>query len=101
VIEEKVKEKKKQMREDERRAKELLKLTVEKGRNRPMLYEQSSVDMNKASNLAFLKATEKFIKCLEEAGEKDIKRYVDPKYYELKEEEDVKERLRKQHRGTI
>ena len=79
------------MRKQEREVKERLKLAVEKGRGRAMLFEQSAADMNKQSNLAFLKATQKMLDVLKSAGEKNPEKYLPQKYFELKEEEDLKE----------
>jgi hypothetical protein len=100
-VSETVKQRKKEMREDERKRREELRERVEKGRSRPCLFEQSSVDLKKQSNLAFLKATQKMLDVLKANGEKNPEKYVPAKYFELKEEEELKEKLKKDFKATI
>ena len=43
---------------------------IRKGRNRPMLLEQSASDYKASSNMAFLKATQKMVDLLQKQGER-------------------------------
>lgn len=48
----------------------MIKEAVDKGRSRPMLFQQGSSDHAAAGNLAYVKATRKMLNMLQAAGEK-------------------------------
>ena len=90
IIEEKVQEARKVMREQERKQKEAIAQMVQKGRNRPMLLEQDATYQKNQSNLAFLKATNKMIEILKAHGE-NPDNYLDDEAKKLLEEQKFKD----------
>lgn len=73
------------MAAESKKNKAKLEEAIKRGRSRKMLFETSAADNANASNLAYLKATEKMIKLLQEHGEKP-QGYVPQKALDLYED---------------
>ena len=89
--------KRKAMREQEVKNKEVLEAAVKKGRGRPMLLERTAADNAMSSNLAQLKATQKLVQILKEQGENPDK-YLPDKAKELLEDEALREQLKAKYK---
>lgn len=92
-IKEQVKQAKKDMAKQSKENKAKLEEAIKKGRSRKMLFETTASDNANASNLAYLKATEKMINLLKEHGEKPTS-YLPQKALDLYEDEQLKEKMK-------
>lgn len=97
IIKENSMAKRKAMREQEVKNKEVLETAVKKGRSRPMLLERTAADNAMSSNLAQLKATQKLVQILKEQGENPDK-YLPDKAKELLEDDALRAQLREKYK---
>lgn len=97
IIKENSMAKRKAMREQEVKNKEVLEAAVKKGRSRPMLLERTAADNAMSSNLAQLKATQKLVQILKEQGENPDK-YLPDKAKELLEDDALRTQLKEKYR---
>lgn len=87
------------MRVLEKSAAERLEQAVQRGRSRPMLFEQGAADHAAAGNLAFVKATHKMLNMLKAAGEKQPENLLSPEDRARLEDEEVKAQLAERYKG--
>ena len=91
-------ERKADQRAADRKAQSNLKEAIGRARSRPMLFEQSARDNKAASNLAYLKATQKMIDLLQKNGENPDK-YLPERAKELIEEDKLRQQLKQKYQG--
>lgn len=99
IIKEKAAEKRRDNRVLEKNAAKVLDAAVQRGRSRPMLYEQGATDHAAAGNLAFVKATHKMMNMMRAAGEKHPETLLSPEDRARLEDEELKTQMAERRKG--